>query len=108
MLERVEAFADHIDPSPEVNWNVVEFIVSGYRARHPEEFAGCVEHVQMVRKTLKNRYAEASAQSSMRQMFALPPNLEFALSKKYPLIFKGENLIRFLKLFPMFQIPDVL
>lgn len=108
MLERVEAYADHIEPCQDVNWNVVRIIVEKYRERHFDEFEGCLEYVKQQRAGLQNKFAVGKSESSMRKVFSLPPNLEFALSKKYPLVFRGENLWKFLKMFPFFQIPDSL
>lgn len=98
----------NITPEDEVNWNVVQIIIEKYTERHAEEVMGCAEYVKQRREALANEFAETSDKTQMRHMYELPPSLAHGLSHKYPLIFKGENLTKFLKMYPIFQVAQKL
>lgn len=85
-------------------------IVDGYAERNPEEIAGCIEYVKKLRKESLNDYALVSdaGGSDRRHMYEIPSKLHQALSMKFPKIFDGDNVIKFLKLYPIFQIPKKL
>lgn len=104
-----DKFFDRVQSEQEVNWNVVKIIVDKYTDRHLEEVLGCEEVVKTKRKNLNNKFAETSADTEMRHMYELPPSLHFALTMKYPLIFKSQKtLYHFLRMFPSFCIPEKL
>lgn len=100
-------------PKEQVNWNVVKLIVEGYTERFPEEVMGCAEFVKQKKaeKGLMNDYAlmdNKGSGSDRRYMYELPPRLFTALTLKYPSILTGKNLIKFLKTYTLFCIPDKL
>ena len=107
-MDKVEARFEAIKPEDEVNWNIVKAIVEGYTRRHPEEVAGCVSYVKNLRQQNLNEFACSGTDSNMRHTMELPTALNMALTLKFPLIFNGKNQRHFLKLYPIFQVPEKL
>jgi len=103
-----EQLAARIIPDPVINWETVKAIVEGYSERHPEEIVGCIAYVKELKKGLSNKFAETSKDTQSRHMAEIPGRLRQGLVMKYPEIFKDKNLHKFLKLYPIFQVPEVL
>lgn len=104
-----DQFVQRVTPEDNINWNVVALIVEKYTERHVDEVRGCVEFVKDKRTHLDNKFGETSKDTQMRHMYELPPSLHFALTLKYPKIFKEkQHLDYFLKSYPMFRVPEKL
>lgn len=110
MLKTVESVLARITPEDEVNWEVVKGVVEGFTERYPHEVAGCVEYVKKLRTQTKDAYGLVTEKdgSNRRHVYEIPSRLHKALSTKYPKVFDDKNLRHFLKLYPIFQIPEKL
>lgn len=110
MQKRVEDILARIVPEEEVNWEIVKGVVDGFTERYPYEIAGCIEYVKKLRTQTKDSYGVVTDKdgSNRRHMYEIPERLHRALSIKYPKVFDGKNLRHFLKLYPIFQIPEKL
>lgn len=101
-----------INPSDQVNWNVVRLIIEKYTERNYEEIIGCFEYVKQLKLAAKDKkYGQVTLGedgSQMRHLMEIPDRLETALTMKYPLIFKDKNLRMFFELYPVFFIPEKL
>jgi len=109
-MDKIEMLLNRIVPEEEVNWDLVRQIVEGYAERHPEEFMGCTEYVKTLRRAAKDtKYGTMEGSGSeMRHIYELPDRLARGLTIKYPSVLSGRNLRYFLKLYPIFQIPEKL
>ena len=101
-------FGVHITPSDEVNWNVVDLVITRYAARYPAEILGCEKIVKDFRSRAKTKFAETGGDMNTRHLFEMPARLQTALDMKYPKLFTGKNLITFLKKYRLFCIPEKL
>lgn len=109
LMDIAEAKLKNITPEDEVNWKVVQLIVEKFTENHPEEVIGAVEYVKMLRKEAHDKkFATTGSESHGRHIMELPNRLDYGLTLKYPLIFKGKNLKHFFKLYPIFFIPEKL
>jgi len=108
-IEALNAKADRMAPSEDVNWNVVRLIVEKYTERHPEEVVGCVDLVKRMRIAAKDaKFADTGSEANRRHVMELPSALSAAIEWKYPKALSGKNLRIFKGMYPVFFIPEKL
>ena len=109
-MQTYEAILERLRPEQEVRWPLVQMIVEGYAERHPEDIALCASYVKRLRaEKVDQKFAEISEGSQMRHLYELPDRLSMALSTIFPSLFTQEkNVFQFLKMYPLFQIPEKL
>jgi len=105
----VETFNDDIFsrvvPLEEISWTAIEMIMEAYAEKYPEELMGCFAYVKQLKESKNNDFA---SEGSQRHAYEVPERLHKALSIKFPKLFEGENLKKFLNLYPGFQVANKL
>lgn len=99
---------ERIQPRDDVDWKLTESIVEGYAERHPDIMAIVAAKNEKIRQDLKTQFAEGEGNAQMRYVYEIPQGLKLGLETLFPLIFKEDNLKRFLNMYPLFQIPEKL
>ena len=103
MNKSVENIFDRVKPLEEVRWGAIEMIMDAYAEKYPEELAGCFEYVRQLKDGTNDAFATSGAQ---RHAYEVPARLHKALSVQFPRLFEGENLRKFLSMYPNFQVAD--
>lgn len=104
MNKEVENVFDRVKPLEEVRWGAIEMIMEAYAEKYPEELAGCFEYVRQLKEGTDA--FGSTGKGSQRHAYEIPERLHKALSIQFPLLFEGENLRKFLSMYPNFQVAD--